>query len=206
MDPNEFVAQMRALEHVHSLRVLPSAWTVIREDGRSFSRFTETDFEKPYAGRFFGDMVKIASALLEELRGPHTHNESAEIARLFLPLWNMFDGEVETSVSTSVGIASATFTHQAGLPATFDSRIWVGVSQELVTDYFRWRQAEAARCALNGPVYWTLRNVGKRMSEATAAMNRTTPRRRTRRSSNMIQFRRSAAVAEARSRILPRGH
>jgi tRNA(His) 5'-end guanylyltransferase len=54
---------------------------------------------------------------------------------------------------------------------TFDGRIWIGVNQELVTDYFRWRQANAARCALNGWVYWTLRNDGQSVAEATAAMH-----------------------------------
>jgi tRNA(His) 5'-end guanylyltransferase len=175
MDPNDFEAQMRALEHFHSLRVLPGAWTVIRVDGRSFSRFTETGFEKPFDIRFHDHMVKTATALLDELHGLYAYTESDEISVLFPPQWTMFNREVEKLVSISAGVASATFTHQAGVPVTFDSRIWVGVNQELVIDYFRWRQADAARCALNGWVYWTLRNDGKGMAEATAAMHRMTP-------------------------------
>ena len=175
MDPNDFEAQMRALEYFHSLRVLPGAWTVIRVDGRSFSRFTETGFEKPFDVHFHAHMVKTATALLEELHGLYAYTESDEISVLFPPRWEMFDREVEKLVSISAGIASATFTHRAGVPVTFDSRIWVGVDQELVTDYFRWRQADAARCALNGWVYWTLRNDGQSVVEATAAMHRMTP-------------------------------
>ncbi|HEX3271031.1 MAG TPA: tRNA(His) guanylyltransferase Thg1 family protein [Ktedonobacterales bacterium] len=175
MDPNEFEQRMRALEYFHSLRVLPGAWTVIRVDGRSFSRFTETGFEKPFDDRFHGYMVNTASALLEELHGLYAYTESDEISILFPPQWNMFDREVEKLVSISAGIASATFTHQAGVPVTFDSRIWVGVNQELVIDYFRWRQADAARCALNGWVYWTLRNGGQTVAEATATMHQMTP-------------------------------
>jgi tRNA(His) guanylyltransferase len=174
MDPNEFEAQMRALEYFHSLRVLPGAWRMIRVDGRSFSRFTQTGFEKPFDERFHGYMVKTASTLLEALHGFYAYTESDEISFLFPPQWNMFDREVEKLVSISAGVASANFTHHAGVPVTFDSRIWVGVSQELVIDYFRWRQADAARCALNGWVYWTLRNDGKSMSEATAEMHRMT--------------------------------
>ncbi len=175
MDPNEFEQRMRALEYFHSLRILPGAWTVIRVDGRSFSRFTETGFEKPFDNSFHGYMVKTACALLEELHGMYAYTESDEISVLFPPQWNMFDREVEKLVSISAGISSAAFTHQADVPVTFDSRIWVGVDQELVTDYFRWRQADAARCALNGWVYWTLRNDGKGVAEATAAMHRMTP-------------------------------
>lgn len=175
MDPTEFEAQMRALEYFHSIRVLPGAWTVIRVDGRSFSRFTMTGFEKPFDERLHGFMVRTATALLEDLHGVYVYTESDEISALFPPQWNMFDREVEKLVSTSAGVASATFTHLAGVPVTFDSRIWVGVSQEMVIDYFRWRQADAARCALNGWVYWTLRDDGASMSDATAAMHRMTP-------------------------------
>jgi tRNA(His) 5'-end guanylyltransferase len=83
MDPNELEAQMRALDYFHSVRVLPGAWTVIRVDGRSFSRFTETGFEKPFDQRFHGYMVKTAGALLEELHGLYAYTESDEISVLF---------------------------------------------------------------------------------------------------------------------------
>src|SRR5262249_37445699 len=39
-----------------------------------------------------------------------------------------------------------------------------------VVDYFRWRQADAARCALNGWCYWTLRKAGQGIAEATASL------------------------------------
>jgi hypothetical protein len=42
MDSEEFEKRMRALEYFHSVRVLPGAWTIVRVDGRSFSRFTAT--------------------------------------------------------------------------------------------------------------------------------------------------------------------
>ncbi len=34
--------------------------------------------------------------------------------------------------------------------AHFDCRVVVAPADEQVTDYFRWRRADAARCALNG--------------------------------------------------------
>ena len=48
MNPDEFEQRMRALECFHTLAVLPGTWPVIRVDGRSFSRLTETRFEKPF--------------------------------------------------------------------------------------------------------------------------------------------------------------
>ncbi len=39
--------RMRAREWFHSLTLLPGVWTVIRVDGRSFSRFTEPASTSP---------------------------------------------------------------------------------------------------------------------------------------------------------------
>jgi tRNA(His) 5'-end guanylyltransferase len=41
MKPDEFEARMRALEYFHSLRLLPGVWTVLRLDGRGFTRLTD---------------------------------------------------------------------------------------------------------------------------------------------------------------------
>ena len=96
--------------------------------------------------------------------------ESDEISLLFRPDWRLFDREVEKLVSVSAGIASATFTLAAEQVAHFVSRLWLGVDEEQVLDYFRWRQADAARCALNGWCYWSLRKAGKSVSQATSAL------------------------------------
>ncbi len=47
-----------------------------------------------------------------------------------------------------------------------------GVGVADVVDYFSWRQADAARCALNGWCYWTLRKAGQSRQQATAALER----------------------------------
>ena len=41
-----------------------------------------------------------------------------------------------------------------------------------MVDYFRWRQADATRCALNGWCYWTLRKAGKSVGKATSTLER----------------------------------
>jgi tRNA(His) 5'-end guanylyltransferase len=51
--------------------------------------------------------------------------------------------ELEKLVSISAGVASATFIRESGRSAHFDSRLWLGISQQSVLDYFRWRQADA---------------------------------------------------------------
>lgn len=173
MTADDFEARMREWEYYHSLRLVPETWTVSRVDGRGFSRFTESRFEKPFDPRFRDMMVRTAQALLEELHGIYAYTESDEISVLYPPEWGAFSREVEKIVSVTAGIASATFTHACGEPAHFDSRIWVGVSEDRVVDYFRWRQTDATRCALNGWCYWTLRNSGMSLKEATAALEGT---------------------------------
>ncbi|MEW6492786.1 MAG: tRNA(His) guanylyltransferase Thg1 family protein [Cyanobacteriota bacterium] len=171
MDNNAFEKKMRSLEYFHSLRLLPDAWVVIRVDGRGFSRFTESRFEKPFDLEFHQAMVQTASALLEGLHGIYAYTESDEISVLFLPAWDLFDRSLEKVVSISASIASATFTHIYNSVVNFDSRVWLGVNESQVVDYFRWRQADATRCALNGWCYWTLRKAGESARSATAILD-----------------------------------
>jgi tRNA(His) 5'-end guanylyltransferase len=171
MKPDDFEKRSRALEYFHSLRLIPGAWAVVRVDGRGFSRFTEAHFEKPFDLAFHTLMVQTAKTLLEELQSIYAYTESDEISLLFPTDWSLFDREVEKIVSISAGIASATFTLGCQTPAHFDSRIWLGVNTSQVVDYFRWRQEDATRCALNGWCYWTLRKSGKTVAEATATLS-----------------------------------
>lgn len=172
MDADRFEASQRSREWFHSLVLLPGAWTVIRVDGRSFSRFTEQHFDKPFDERFAALMEETAQALFTELDARYAYTESDEISILLDPSFDMFGREVEKLVSVTAGIASATFTHHAGIPAHFDSRIWMGTGVSDVVDYFSWRQADAARCALNGWCYWTLRKDGRSGRAATHELAR----------------------------------
>jgi|SRR5215467_3241099 len=106
-------------------------------------------------------MCQTAQALLQELQGIYAYTESDEISLLFRPDWELYDREVEKLVSISASIASATFSLAHQGRAYFDSRVWLGANKGQVIDYFRWRQEDAARCALNGWCYWTLRKEGK---------------------------------------------
>jgi tRNA(His) 5'-end guanylyltransferase len=170
MDPDDFEARMRALEYFHDLRVLPGAWPVLRLDGRSFSRLTETQFDKPFDLRFHELMCRTTEALVGELGAVYGYTESDEISLLFPSTADLFDRSVEKLVSISASIAGGTFSLGLGAPAQFDCRIWMGAQRAQVADYFRWRQNDAARCALNGWAYWTLRKAGRGVGEATAAL------------------------------------
>ena len=90
MGDNTFENRMRELEYFHNLRLLPGAWVVVRVDGRGFSRFTESRFEKPFDLKFHGLMVHTAQALLQEMQGIYAYTESDEISVLFRPDWDFF--------------------------------------------------------------------------------------------------------------------
>jgi len=170
MKPTDLEQRMRSGECFHSIRLLPGTWTVIRVDGRSFTRFTESRFEKPYDERFRDHMIAVCRALMREMNGIYAFTESDEASILFPPSWDMFDRELEKLVSISAGIASSAFTHSCGEPAHLDSRVWLGADIETVIDYFLWRHLDAARCCLNGWCYWTLRKSGQGYRETSAQL------------------------------------
>jgi tRNA(His) 5'-end guanylyltransferase len=116
-------------------------------------------------------MVSTTQALLTELGACYAYTESDEISLLLDPGFDLFGRGVEKLVSISAGIASAAFTQAIGEPAHFDSRLWLGTTVADVIDYFSWRQADAARCALNGWCYWTLRKAGQSRQQATRALD-----------------------------------
>ncbi|ONI86602.1 tRNA 5'-guanylyltransferase [Saccharothrix sp. ALI-22-I] len=169
----EFEAGQRAREWFHTLTVPVGVWMVVRVDGRGFSRFTEERFDKPFDEGFSRLMVETAQALLTEFDARYAYTESDEISIVLDPGHGMFGRSVEKIVSISAAVASAAFTHAAGQPAHFDSRIWTGAGAGDVIDYVSWRQADATRCALNGWCYWTLRKAGVSPQEATRRLNGT---------------------------------
>ena len=63
-------------------------------------------------------------------------------------------------LSILAGEASARFSASLGHPAAFDCRLSLLPDEERVVDYFRWRNEDAHRNALNGHSYWLLRRQG----------------------------------------------
>ena len=167
MRTDEVEGRQRAREWFHTLTLPPGAWTIVRVDGRGFSRFTGQHFDKPFDPRFSQLMVDTAQAMLTEFGARYAYTESDEISILLDPSRQLFGRGVEKIVSISAGFASAVFTHGDGEPAHFDSRAWIGTGPADVVDYFAWRQADASRCALNGWCYWTLRRAGDSARQAT---------------------------------------
>lgn len=175
---NELETRMRQGEWFHSLTVPPNAWTVLRVDGRNFSRLTEqARYEKPFDEMFAHAMWQVALRLLKEFNGLYAYVESDEVSVLLPRSFDLFGRELEKLVSLSAATATGEFNRCTGLSlaawnevATFDSRAWVGSTDEDVVDYFLWRYDDAYRCAVNGWAYWSLRKEGTPASTVTSML------------------------------------
>src|SRR5260370_34010568 len=166
--------RMSVFETAHDLCVLPGLHMVARLDGRSFTRLTKEvhAFEAPFDPRFRDLMVETAEHLMKSCGFTVTYGytESDEISLLFGLEENSFGRKLRKLISILAGEASAKCSLLLGAMASFDCRLSQLPSLELVVDYFRWRNEDAHRNALNAHAYSLLRNQGKSVGEATAAL------------------------------------
>jgi tRNA(His) guanylyltransferase len=166
--------KMRVFETAHDFCVLPGVHMVARLDGRNFTRLTKElhKFESPFDPRFRDLMIDTVEHLMSGcgFRMVYGYTESDEISLLFGFEENSFGRKLRKLTSILAGEASAKFSLLLGAMACFDCRISQLPSVGLVVDYFRWRNEDAHRNALNAHCYWLLRKQGKGIDEATAAL------------------------------------
>jgi len=162
--------KMRVFETAADVCVLPNMFMVARLDGRSFTRLTKEvgQFKVPFDERFRDLMVATTESLMTcGFQVLYGYTESDEISLLFASEEQLFGRKIRKYNSTLAGEASAQFSVRLGQAASFDCRISQLPTPELVIDYFRWRNEDAARNALNSWCYWTLRKDGMNEQQAT---------------------------------------
>ncbi len=167
---DELDKKMRVFETAADLCVLPGVYMVARLDGRSFTRLTKEvcQFEVPFDERFRDLMVATTESLMAcGFQVLYGYTESDEISLLFSPGEQAFGRKLRKYNSTLAGEASAQFSLKLGQAVSFDCRISQLPTPELVVDYFRWRNEDASRNALNAWCYWTLRKDGLTEQQAT---------------------------------------
>lgn len=172
MNFDELDQRMRVYETAHDHCVLPGLFMVARLDGRGFTKLTKEahDFTAPFDPRFCELMTHTTRHLMERTGIAFTYGNthSDEISLLF-PLGEAsFGRKLRKLGSVLAGEASAAFSLKLGHHAVLDCRISQLPRPELVVDYFRWRQADAHRNALNAHCYWVLRKAGASKGEATS--------------------------------------
>lgn len=170
---DELDTRMRVYETAHDLCVLPGLYVVVWLDGRSFTRLTKEvhQFESPFDVRFRDMMLDTVEHLMScGFKVTYGYTESDEISLLFSKQESGFGRKLRKLNSILAGEASAKFSLLLGAVACFDCRISELPTADLVVDYFRWRNEDAHRNALNAHCYWCLRRDGMDVEAATAAL------------------------------------
>lgn len=171
---DELDKQMRVFEESMDQYITPETWMVARIDGRSFTRLTKETckFEAPFDETFRDAMVNTVCALMDcGFRVIYGYTQSDEISLLFALDENTFGRKVRKYDSVLAGVASSAMSLRLCTPAAFDCRMIPLPNETRVKDYFLWRQEDAARNALNGYCYWTLRKEGITARKATSILS-----------------------------------
>jgi len=100
------------------------------------------------------------------------YTQSDEISLLFALDESIFHRKERKFNSILAGEASAKFSLLLGDIGAFDCRMIQLPNITLVKNYFRWRQEDAKRNALNGHCYWSLRDEGLSGKEASAILDK----------------------------------
>lgn len=169
---DELDAQMRVFETNSDQFVLPDIYIVARLDGRGFTRMTKEvhAFEAPFDERFRDLMLDTTEALVSEFNAVYGYTQSDEISLLFPLACDLFNRKQRKLNSILAGFASATFSLGLGAVACMDCRLCELPGPRHVVDYFRWRNEDAHRNALNAHCYWLLRKNGASGNDAYQAL------------------------------------
>lgn len=169
MNFDDFDAKMRTFETADDAHVPEGAWIVVRLDGRGFTGLTRTmNFAKPFDPLFCNMMERVTRGLMTAgFNVEYGYTQSDEISLLFDQADATFERKTRKILSTLAGVASGLMSLELGRLATLDARIAPLPSLEDVRDYFRWRQEDARRNAINAYAYWKLRQAGDSRSAAS---------------------------------------
>jgi len=163
--------KMRVYETSQDRCVLPNMYLAARIDGRGFTRLTKEvhRFEAPFDEKFRDLMVETVKHLMNcGFNVIYAYTESDEISLLFHPNENLFGRKTRKYISILAGEASAKFSSLLGNVGAFDCRLSELPNKKLVRDYFRWRNEDAHRNALNAHCYWRLRQDDFNVRDATS--------------------------------------
>ncbi|UII29680.1 guanylyltransferase [Fulvivirga ulvae] len=167
---DELDKKLRIYETAHDFCVLPNIYMVARIDGHGFTRLTKEkhDFVKPFDESFRDYMVETVKHLMNcGFKVIYGYTESDEISLLFDINESTYSRKTRKYNSILAGEASAKFSLLLGDIGVFDCRISQLPRKQDVVDYFRWRNEDAHRNALNAHCYWLLREEGWSARDAT---------------------------------------
>ncbi|MDQ1095393.1 MULTISPECIES: tRNA(His) guanylyltransferase Thg1 family protein [Chryseobacterium] len=163
MKIEEIEAVMRKNEGLSEQYVLPGNYIIVRLDGKGFTKLTKEKLtlEKPFDEKFGKVMIDMARYLFNTgFKVIYGYTQSDEISLLIDRDDQTFSRKIRKLNSVLAGEASAFFSLQFQEICVFDCRTIAIPNQEMLLDYFCWRQEDAHRNSLSAYCYWTLRNNG----------------------------------------------
>lgn len=161
---------MRKNETFSEQYVLPENFIIVRLDGKGFTKLTKEklSLEKPFDQKFSQVMADTVKHLFDSgFRVIYGYTQSDEISLLIHKDDNTFSRKVRKINSVLAGEASAFFSLQFNQVCVFDCRVIAVPNQDMILDYFCWRQEDSHRNSLSAYCYWTLRNNGFNAKQAT---------------------------------------
>jgi tRNA(His) 5'-end guanylyltransferase len=173
MNSADFERRLRAFECDDPLESWDS-YVVARLDGRGFTRLTREQLalSEAYNERFRDAMIVMARHVMDcGFKTSFGFTQSDELSVLLAKDDRTFDHKPRKLVSVLAGEASAAFSRALGIHGAFDCRLSLLPTEHDVLDYFRWRQEDAVRNALNSHCYWWLRNHEHNARDAAAALD-----------------------------------
>ncbi|WP_027386226.1 tRNA(His) guanylyltransferase Thg1 family protein [Chryseobacterium gregarium] len=163
-------ALMRKNESLSEQYILPENFIIIRLDGKGFTKLTKEklSLEKPFDKKFSRVMTDTTKHLFTiGFKVVYGYTQSDEISLQIHKDDHTFSRKVRKFNSVLTGEASAFFSLQFQELCVFDCRTLAFPNQDMLLDYFCWRQEDAHRNSLSAYCYWTLRNKGFNAAQAT---------------------------------------
>ncbi|UKB85236.1 hypothetical protein LF887_06315 [Chryseobacterium sp. MEBOG06] len=152
---------MRTNEAFSEQYILPENYIIVRLDGKGFTKLTKEklSLEKPFDEKFSQVMTKTVEHLFNSgFRILYGYTQSDEISLLIHKDDHTFSRKTRKINSVLAGEASAFFSLQFNEICVFDCRVISAPNQNMILDYFCWRQEDSHRNSLSAYCYWTLRN------------------------------------------------
>ncbi|KRX37645.1 putative tRNA(His) guanylyltransferase [Trichinella murrelli] len=152
---------------------LMNTWIVVRLDGCSFRRFTEEHrFEKPNDLAGLKLMYNAAKSVMnnyKDIRIAYGHSD--EFSFVFWKRTNLWNRRLQKFVSTITSLFTSNYIFQWNFhfidnrpliwAPCFDGRVILYPTDENLTDYLKWRQADCHINNLYNTVFWKLVNEGQ---------------------------------------------
>ncbi|ETS63616.1 hypothetical protein PaG_01915 [Moesziomyces aphidis] len=166
--------------------VIPDTYLVVRIDGKGFHKFSKAhDFAKPNDATALELMNEAARYVMQSLKGQVAlafgeSDEYSFLLRKSTTLYSRRNSKITTHIvslftSAYVWNWSKFFPNQPLLhPPSFDGRMVVYPNEQVVRDYFSWRQADTHINNLYNTTFWALVLQGGRTEqEATKELEGT---------------------------------